>query len=408
MDLQIRPIFASLRKHRIPAILIVLEIALACAVLCNAVFMISTRVDDIRLSNAVDSQNISVITLSGADPKFAKGDIPRNLNALRHIPMVQDVAVMNSVPLTRDGWNSNFSTDENAKKTGNYGPNTSQYFMGKGAVNVLGIRLKQGRLFTSEEYADGTLGRSYLPDRHVVVVTQSLAQRLWPAQPALGKKIYAGPYWYIVVGVVADVLRPSLQGDGANAFYYSAFFPLQANENLKHYVIRSASRDRDRIIKAAENTLAKLDMEAVVNGKTLTDIREEYFKNTSVMVWVLVLVCVVMLAVTAFGIFGLTSFWVAQRRHQIGIRRALGATQQEILIYFSSENFLLTSVGIIVGMILAFGINAYLMRSYEMHRMPWIYLPGSAVAMWLLGQLAVVGPALRASRVPPVVATRSA
>ena len=125
------------------------------------------------------------------------------------------------------------------------------------------------------------------------------------------------------------------------------------------------------------------------------------------MVWMLLLVCVVMLAVTAFGIVGLTSFWVGQRRRQIGIRRAVGATRGHILQYFQTENFLLTSVGVLFGMALAFGINVYLMQHYKMERMPWYYLPGGAIALWLLGQFAVLGPALRAAAVPPVVATRS-
>jgi putative ABC transport system permease protein len=127
----------------------------------------------------------------------------------------------------------------------------------------------------------------------------------------------------------------------------------------------------------------------------------------SSMAWMLVLVCVVMLAVTAFGIVGLTSFWVQQRRRQIGIRRAVGATRGHIMQYFQAENFLLSSAGIVLGMALAFAINLYLMHHYEMTRMPWFYPPGGAIALWLLGQLAVFGPALRAAAVPPVVATRS-
>jgi len=127
----------------------------------------------------------------------------------------------------------------------------------------------------------------------------------------------------------------------------------------------------------------------------------------SSMAWMLVLVCVVMLAVTAFGIVGLTSFWVQQRRRQIGIRRAVGATRGHILSYFRTENFLLSTAGVLIGLVLAFGINLFLMDHYEMDRMPWYYLPGGAVALWLLGQVAVLGPALRAANVPPVVATRS-
>jgi len=111
--------------------------------------------------------------------------------------------------------------------------------------------------------------------------------------------------------------------------------------------------------------------------------------------------------VTALGIVGLASFWVAQRRKQIGIRRALGATRADILRYFQTENFLIVTFGIVLGMALAYGLSLLLMKHYELPRLPWFYLPIGAIALWLIGQLAVLGPALRASNVPPVVATRS-
>jgi putative ABC transport system permease protein len=404
MNTQIKPILASLRKHRIPAVLIVLEIALACAVLCNAVFMIGTRMSDMHLPNAIDEASLSVITVYGDDPKLAKSDIPRNLEALRQIPGVQGVAVMNTAPLTNNGWNSNFTAADDPKAEG---PNTAEYFIGAGADEVLGLQLKQGRLFTSDEYADGTIGSSFLPEKHVVVVTQSLAARMWPGESPVGKKMYASPYWYEVVGVVGDVLRPNRQGEGANSFYFSAFFPVQPGDAMSYYIVRSTPQDRQHVIDAAEKLLGNLDVNAVAKGRRFSDMRDAYFANTRSMVWMLALVCVVMLAVTAFGIVGLTSFWVGQRRRQIGIRRAVGATRGHIMQYFQTENFLLSTTGVLLGMGLAFGINAYLMRHYEMDRMPWYYLPIGAVALWTLGQLAVLGPALRAAAVPPVVATRS-
>ncbi|HMB43694.1 MAG TPA: FtsX-like permease family protein, partial [Luteimonas sp.] len=125
------------------------------------------------------------------------------------------------------------------------------------------------------------------------------------------------------------------------------------------------------------------------------------------MVWLLIAVCVALLVVTALGIVGLASFWVQQRTKQIGVRRALGATRGQILRYFQTENFLLATIGIVFGMLMAYGINQLLMSKYELPRLPAIYLPVGAVALWLLGQLSVFGPARRAASVPPAVATRS-
>src|SRR6185312_14499265 len=191
-------------------------------------------------------------------------------------------------------------------------------------------------------------------------------------------------------------------------FHWSMVLPLSPGPGgfLKDYIVRSAPQDRERVIDAAKQKLTGLSPNAVIKGISFTEIRNKYFANARSMVWMLVLVCVVMLAVTASGIVGLTSFWVGQRRRQIGIRRAVGATRAHIMQYFQTENFLLSSAGVAVGMILAFGINLYLMQHYQTTRLPWYYLPVSAIALWVLGQLAALGPALRAANVPPVVATR--
>jgi putative ABC transport system permease protein len=136
-------------------------------------------------------------------------------------------------------------------------------------------------------------------------------------------------------------------------------------------------------------------------------LRDDYYRQDRSMMWLLVAVCIALLVVTALGIVGLASFWVQQRTKQIGVRRALGATRGQILRYFQTENFLLATLGIVIGMMLAYGINQLLMGRYELPRLPALYLPIGAVVLWLLGQLAVFGPARRAAAVPPAVATRT-
>jgi putative ABC transport system permease protein len=174
------------------------------------------------------------------------------------------------------------------------------------------------------------------------------------------------------------------------------------------YVLRTAPQDRQRVIKTAVAALKKLDPKRVVTEqRTLDDARVEFFQGDRAMTSLLVGVIVALLLVTGLGIVGLASFWVAQRRRTIGVRRALGATRADIVHYFQTENFLLATIGIVLGMVLAYGINLLLMLHYELSRMPWMYFPIGALALWLIGQVAVLGPALRAAQVPPVVATRT-
>ena len=217
--MEIRPILASLRKHRIPTVLIVLEIALTCAIVCNAVFMISQRVAAIRLPNGIDESGLSTIMLGGTDEKTAGSDIPRNLAALRGIPGVQAAAVVSTLPLSHNNWGWSFGTNPDVsvfdKKTVNF----SLFFLGEGAEKTLGLRLLEGRFFNAADYADSSFGSAPLPETHVTLVTRSVAERMWPGQSALGKTYYSMPHYYTVVGVVADVLRPNIGSQGEDCWY---------------------------------------------------------------------------------------------------------------------------------------------------------------------------------------------
>jgi len=115
-----------------------------------------------------------------------------------------------------------------------------------------------------------------------------------------------------------------------------------------------------------------------------------------------------LVAVTAFGIVGLTSYWVAQRRRQIGIRRALGATRNAIIRYFQTENFLIAAAGAAAGVALAVSLNLWMVNAFEMQRLHVSYTIVGAVVVLLLGQAAVLWPAMKAASIPPALATRSA
>jgi putative ABC transport system permease protein len=125
------------------------------------------------------------------------------------------------------------------------------------------------------------------------------------------------------------------------------------------------------------------------------------------MVILMGIISVVLLAITAAGIVGLTSFWVGQRRKQIGVRRALGARRRDILAYFLTENFLISASGAVLGIVLGFAFNLWTVTHFAMDRMSLVYVGLGVLMLLLLGQAATLAPALRASRVSPVEATRS-
>jgi putative ABC transport system permease protein len=406
--MDIRPILSTLRRHKITALLLVLEIALTCAIVCNAVFLISQRLQRTEMVSGVAEHELMQIQVANiGKPADAKAHAQEDLALLRRIPGVTAAALVNQVPFT----NSSSNTSIKLEPTQKLPTINATMYMGEGLISTYGARLVAGRDFNADEYMDYDDMRA---DPNLqskvgsVVITQAMAERLWPGQSALGKNIYLGDTSVRVIGVMQALIRPSLF-NGDDTAQWTMVFPLRLSAaSASRYVLRTASGQRERVLEDAAKVLRKADPHRIIlEKKTLDDIRSDFFQNDRAMAGILVGVIVALLVVTSLGIVGLASFWVAQRRRQIGVRRALGATRRNILNYFQTENFLLATIGIALGMVMAYGINLFLMLHYELPRLPAVYFPVGAIVLWLIGQAAVLGPALRAAAVPPVVATRS-
>ncbi|NOR19819.1 MAG: FtsX-like permease family protein, partial [Xanthomonadales bacterium] len=131
------------------------------------------------------------------------------------------------------------------------------------------------------------------------------------------------------------------------------------------------------------------------------------YRSDRGMAIILTIVITLLIGLTALVIVGLASFHVTQRTRQIGIRRALGARRIDIVRQFMLENWLITTVGALLGVFLTVAVAYWLETSFELQRLDWSYLPIGVVALWVLSSLAVLEPARRAASVPPAVATRS-
>ncbi|MBN8712891.1 MAG: FtsX-like permease family protein [Xanthomonadales bacterium] len=404
--MQIQPILAALKKHRLATTLIAMEIALACAVLCNAIFLIGDRLSAMDLNSGVDEAALGVIVVTGFEPKQATDLNARMVSGLGAIPGVESVHVVSSVPFGPQGGVNGITLDQEGKHVGA----VVQLYQGEaGSPEALGLKLVAGHLPAAADYQP-ILGQDYMPLSSQVLITRALAEKLWPGKDPLGKEFWGAKYRFRVIGVVANLSVSQYTENGEHGAEWCVFVPVQAGGLLAGtYLIRAKPQDLERVMTAARLAVPKIAPQVVLDhsgSHTISHLREQFFKNDRAMAGMLVGIIVALLGVTALGIVGLASFWVAQRRRQIGIRRALGATRADILRYFQTENFLIVSFGIVLGMVLAYGLNLMLMQYYEVPRLPAYYFPVGALVLWGLGQLAVLAPALRAAAVPPVVATR--
>jgi putative ABC transport system permease protein len=401
---EIRPILHSMRRSKTGAVLVAAQIALTLAIVCNAVFIVKARLASAqRASGVAEDEVFQLLYADIGDPADPFPATDRDLRLLRAIPGVKSASDVNTVPLSTSGWGGGITLDP-TKPDSSVG--VAGYF-GSGVVQSLGLELVEGRDFTEADVRliDPKKGE-ILPDH--VILSQQIAKRLFPTDSAVGKTVYLGSGPTArpmrVVGVVKTLISP-WAGESQDS-YNAMIVPVRSGRS--NYAIRTAPEDLSRVMAEAEKQLSAADSQRVlVWNRSMDQIRERRFKNERGGANLLIAITIGLMLVTASGIVGIASLWVSQRKKQIGVRRALGARRIDIVRYFVTENIIITTVGIVLGILLALGLNQLLVSKVELARLPLWYVGGGTLTAWALGLLAVLGPAWRAASVPPAIATRS-
>ncbi len=402
--MEIRPIISALMRSKVAMILIGLQVALTLAIVCNSMFIIERRLERMGRPSGMNEADTFVFGSSGFGQDFdARLTQQSDLQVVRQIPGVAAATVANSVPMSEGGWNTGIQLQPKQK---NSTADSAIYIVDSDALNAFGLTLAGGRNFKPDDMTSINFGDHLQPP--VIIVTKALADKLFPNGDAIGKQVYLDedPPASTIVGIVDRAQQPWVSSDDIE---YSTFVPVwMPYGNFSRYLVRAEPGRRDEVMKAVEQKLSESNRSRII-GKMhpVAQLRADAYASDRAMTIILGVVIFCLLAITALGIVGMASFWVAQRTRQIGTRRALGATRFDILRYFLTENFLITSGGLILGAVLSYAFSLWLMTHYQGSLLPWHYVPIGFLCLWILGQIAVLGPATRASRVPPATATRS-
>lgn len=410
MLLDIAPIVASLRRSRLGAALLVLQIALTLAVVGNIVFIIGARMAHLSQSTGIDERDMFALGYRLDNTDGARGQRETDLAALRAMPGVEAAVAINSYPLRGSGWTEGVSAHPGAKDIRAQQGNVAIYAFDQTGVGTLGLRLIEGRDFSREDVVDGAFNRASTSS--VALVSQSLAQRLFPGRSALGQTIYLTPDVDHPVRVIGVLER--LQTDQAaatvdtSAAEDSVAIPLVDHGGRGLYLVRAKEGHLAEMMPAALASLKTLNAQRSFGKlRPLAEVRRTAYERDHAMAISLAIVCGVLVFVTALGIAGLTGFWVQRRTRQIGVRRALGATRLAVVRYFLIENALLCGAGVIAGAIIASLFNTWLGTRYGVPALPPWMIVVSAMAILILGQLSASVPSTRAARVDPAKAIRT-
>jgi putative ABC transport system permease protein len=412
--MEIRPILSQLMRSKTGPILVAVQVALSLAILANALYIVNLRIASAsRPSGVDDEQNVGYVFERPITPLSHNEALARQQQALRAlaaIPGVESVAWTSQMPMSRSGSNSSIRVDiRNPQQLAT----PAVYFAQAGFVRALGLKLVQGRDFNDGEVVEKndaaeSWSQNFVKD---VIVSLPLAKLMFPNDTTyVGKTFYFGLEDANPVRIIGVVER--LQTTGAQstqAGEYSVIMPWRISVPFSRYAIRAQPGQLPRVLAAAEETIRKLSpLPTRTFTRSVAQDRESRYRNERAVSWMLVAVCALLLLVTASGIVGMTSLRVAQRRKQIGVRRALGARWRDIVRYFVTENLLITTGGIVAGVVLTLAINQMLARHLELGHLPGAYLAIGAGVLWLLGLGAVWGPASRAANIAPAIATRTA
>ena len=410
----IHPILSTLLRNKTGPILVALQVALSLAILANALHVVNLRQQlALRPSGLHDEASLLYLRVT----HLVKGSHAEQLArqqaeaaALRAVGGVVSVAIASHTPMSWYGSTTSVTLDRQQKSPL---ASVSFYVTADSLVSTFGLKLIEGRDFVPADVLEidaAVVAHDVFPAS--VIVTRQLADKLWPGAPTvIGKTILfgTGPNAHSsrVVGVV-EMLQTSGAQLGPEG-YFSVISPARAtNAWPPTYVVRAEPGQRDRVMKEAEAALRKTSASPmIIKTHSIEQDRKDRYRADRALAWMLVAVSVLLLLVTVSGIVGMASLWVNQRRKQIGVRRALGARRVDILRHFLAENFMITSVGIGGGVLLALALNHQLVTRLEMARLPAGYLGTGAVLLWALGALAAFGPAWRAARTSPAIATRT-
>lgn len=402
--MEIGPIWRAMMRNKTGAILIALQIAVTMAIMVNAVSIMQEKSRMLSRPSGIDEQNIFTIASVGFATDFnERVTIEEDLAALRSMPGVVNAIQSNSIPLSGGGWSMGLQTEpgDNIEGTG-----VAVYFVDEHGMDTFGLNLLSGENFSVTDVVWRQRSDTEWPEK--TIITYAMAEALFPDDPdsALGKTVYiSNTEPLMITGIIEQMQAP---WNGWNGVERVMLVPTHTLFGSTRYIIRTEPGMRDTLMPEVEKLLAERNKNRIVRSmRSMDEIRERSYRGDSSMIKILTFTIVLLISVTSLGIVGLASFSVNRRTKQIGTRRALGASKVAILRYFMTENFIISSVGVLLGGALTIGLNILMIEAFSLTRIAWYLVPVAMLMLLLVGQAAVFGPARRASAVPPAVATRT-
>jgi predicted permease len=381
-------------------VLVVFETGAAMVILVSAGLLINSFIRVLRVPPGFDPRNVLIVR-TAFDPATYPTPAARNaakkrlLQQFAALPGVTKVGATTQLPLA-DERNIGVHVDGEDQDEFHMIANelvTPTYF------DAMGISLQRGRSFSDQDR----------PDRpFVAVVSDSMAQKFWPDQDPIGKHLTWGGRWaFVVVGVVADIRLSALDAPPAPTIYMSMLQTEGGRSTSAAFAIRAASDPRG-LIEQARHAVWSVDANLpVFDVATMNDVMSESLARRRFSTVLLGIFAGIALLLAAAGLYGVLSYSVAQRSHEMGLRIALGATPHAVRGLVLRAGLEVVSMGILVGVLGALATTRLMSNMlYGITVVDPATYAGVATLFVVTAMLACYAPARRATKVDPMAALR--
>lgn len=386
--------------------LVVVETAIALVLLIGAGLLIKSfaRLQDVKAGFRHENllvMQIALPTFKYREAHQIDGFYQEVLERVKAITGVESAGISSSLPMSPNSSSGSFTIEGRQVGPGEMSPWGNRWSAGATYFQTMGIPLIAGRYFDDRDVMTAPL---------VAVIDETMSQKYWPDENPIGRRIsferdqQGNPRWREIVGVVGHVKHKGLEGDSPVQYYFPQ---RQRPTGSVFMVVRSAS-DPKNLAGSVRGAIRSVDADLpVFKVTTMEQMVSDSVAKRRFSMLLLGIFAAVALVLATVGLYGLISYSVTQRTHEIGIRMALGAREADVLTMVIGRGLLLSLIGLGVGLVAALFLTR-LIRNLLFSVGPtdpqvfiWIAVLLSAVSM-----IASLAPARRAIRVDPIVALR--
>jgi predicted permease len=411
------------RKHWLRSSLVVVEVATTLVLLIGAGLMIRSFYRLQKVNPGFSYDHLTSFSVALPEKKYKTNTqqedfYKRLLENLRALPGVETSAAASGLPLGNNGWQTSFTVDGRPLPPPGQTPLMEACLATPDYFKAMNIPLKRGRYFNDRDDRSHLEGQdlSKLNDDeremagvNSMIIDEEFANRYWPNEDPIGKRVRLGGgdkgQLLTVLGVVGRVKMEGLAQDSKRVQGYFPFLQLPAGDMT---VIVKGSTDPNQLVSSIRQQVKQIDPDQpIYSVRTMDEIKSESVSGERLNLTLLSLFAGIALVLAIVGIYGVMSYSVTQRTHEIGIRMAIGAQPSDVFKMIIGQGMLLAIGGVFCGLVGAFGLTR-LMASMLFGIEPTDPLTFASIAL-LLTVVALVAcyvPGRRATKVDPVVSLR--